>query len=116
VDSDENIRFGSQECFLSGKDLTVRLLQTIRGSSIDRHVHTQPYAAIVLSGGIEEAGDTGRFEVNAGNLIFHDCFVAHLNRFPHGGAVVLNLIMPAGRCDPLISRRYPIRTWLRGRQ
>jgi len=42
-------------------------------------------------GGYEEAGDHGRFRVGAGDVIFHERFEAHLDRFSPGGAMVLNL-------------------------
>lgn len=58
---------------------------------LERHVHTEPYAALVLCGGYEEAGDNGRFRVEAGNVVFHDRFEAHLDRFSQEGATVLNL-------------------------
>ena len=45
-------------------------------------------------GGYEEAGDNGRFEVRAGNVVLHDSFEAHLNRFLEAGALVLNLPLP----------------------
>ena len=69
----------------------MRMWQTIRASSLERHVHRVPYAALVLSGRYEEAGDSGRFEVTAGNAVFHDTFEAHRNHFPDAGAIVLNL-------------------------
>lgn len=72
--------------------------QIIRTSSLERHVHAEPYAALVLSGGYEEAGDQGHFWVNAGDAIFHDAFEAHLNRFLKQGAVVLNLRLAPPGC------------------
>jgi len=69
----------------------MHLRQTIRSASADRHIHDKPYASIVLSGGYEEAGDHGRFRVSAGDVIFHERFEAHLDRFSADGAVVLNL-------------------------
>src|SRR5215469_5434913 len=78
----------------------MRLRQTIRASSLQRHVHSVPYAALVLSGGYEEAGDNGRFKVNAGDVVFHHQFEAHLNRFSKEGAIVLNLRLPPGNCYP----------------
>ena len=72
--------------------------QTIRRVALRRHVHLTPYAALVLSGGYEEAGDNGRFQVSAGNVIFHDHFEAHLNRFQTEGATVLNLPLLCGNC------------------
>ena len=70
--------------------------QTIRASALGRHVHEKAYAALVLSGGYEEAGDHGRFRVEAGDVIFHEPFEAHLDRFSESGAVVLNLQLPVG--------------------
>lgn len=72
--------------------------QTIRRSALQRHVHSEPYAALVLSGGYEEAGDNGRFRASAGNVVFHDAFEAHLNRFSSQGATVLNLPLVSGNC------------------
>ena len=79
--------------------------QTIRASALGRHGHEKAYAALVLSGGYEEAGDHGRFRVKAGDVIFHEQFEAHLDRFSETGAVVLNLGLPVG-CSytPGISR------------
>lgn len=70
--------------------------QTIRSSVFGRHSHEHAYAAIVLSGGYEEAGDQGRFLVKAGDVVLHDRFEAHINRFAGVGAVVLNLRLPVG--------------------
>jgi AraC-like DNA-binding protein len=75
----------------------MRMWQTIRASALDRHVHEEGYAALVLSGGYEEAGDRGRFQVKEGDAIFHEPFEAHLDRFSETGAVVLNLRLPVGR-------------------
>ena len=69
--------------------------QTIRTPVLSRHSHEAAYAALVLSGAYEEAGDQGRFQVEAGDVVLHDCFEAHLNRFSPSGAVVLNLRLPA---------------------
>jgi AraC-like DNA-binding protein len=78
--------------------------QTIRTSALRRHVHAEAYAALVLSGGYEEAGDHGRFQVNAGNVVFHDRFEAHLDRFSEEGAVVLNLRLAVDPSTPGIAR------------
>jgi hypothetical protein len=75
----------------------MRMWQTIRASVLGRHVHEKAYAALVLSGGYEEAGYHGRFRVKAGDVIFHEQFEAHLDRFPEAGAVVLNLRLPFER-------------------
>lgn len=62
---------------------------------IPRHAHERAYAAVLLAGGYEECGNHGRFRVGPGDVLLHDAFDAHLDRFPHGGAQILNLV-PAG--------------------
>jgi AraC-like DNA-binding protein len=74
----------------------MRIWQTIRASGFCRHSHREAYAAVVLSGGYEEAGDLGRLRVEAGDVILHDGFESHLNRFVASGAVVLNLRLRPG--------------------
>jgi AraC-like DNA-binding protein len=59
-----------------------------------RHTHAGAYAAVVLAGGYEETGNWGRFRVRAGDVLFHDAFDAHLNRFEARGATILNLALP----------------------
>lgn len=61
-----------------------------------RHRHTRPYAALVLEGGYVEAGDCGRFDVEAGQVILHGAFESHANVFRSRGAVVLNLDVNCG--------------------
>jgi AraC-like DNA-binding protein len=80
------------------------LVQIIRESSLARHLHAKPYAALVLSGGYEEAGDNGRFTVGAGDVVLHDFFEAHVNRFSAQGATVLNLPLAFNNCHPGIAR------------
>lgn len=74
----------------------MRIRQRIRASSFARHSHEDAYAALVVAGGYEEAGDIGRLQVRAGDVVFHDSFEAHLDRFAVSGAAVLNLRLPAG--------------------
>lgn len=74
--------------------------QTIRPSVLGRHVHERPYAALVLSGCYEEAGDTGRHRVTAGDVIFHESFEAHLDRISGSNVDVLNLPLPADYLPP----------------
>jgi AraC-like DNA-binding protein len=59
-----------------------------------RHRHARPYAAIVLTGGYEEAGDLGRYHVRAGEALIHSHFEAHLDRFTAAGAEIFNLELP----------------------
>jgi AraC-like DNA-binding protein len=70
--------------------------QRIQTSTLRRHVHRRGYAALVLSGEYEEAGDFGRFRVHAGEVVLHDAFEGHLDRFRAPGAVILNLPLPPG--------------------
>jgi AraC-like DNA-binding protein len=64
------------------------------GEQIPRHLHNQPYAAVVLTGGYEECGSRGRFRVAAGGVLVHAAFDAHLDRFSAKGAQILNLVLP----------------------
>ncbi len=73
----------------------MRRWQRIADLAYQRHTHGEAYAAVVLSGSYEEAGDHGRFRVNPGDVLLHERFDTHLNRFPPSGAVVLNLPLPA---------------------
>ena len=70
---------------------SVSLWQTIRSTAFARHGHERGYAAIVLSGGYEEAGDHGRFRVVIGDVVLHERFESHINRFSGSGATVFNL-------------------------
>lgn len=68
---------------------------------IPRHRHAEPYAALVLRGGYEEAGECGRFRVGTGDVLIHAAFSSHLDR-THRCAEVLNLPLPllwAARSD-----------------
>jgi len=62
--------------------------------AIPRHIHAEPYAAVVLEGGYEEAGEAGRFRVEAGDVLVHAAFSAHWDHAPKG-ARLLNLPLPA---------------------
>ena len=62
--------------------------------AIPRHIHAEPYAAVVLEGGYEEAGEAGRFCVEAGDVLAHAAFSAHWDHAPKG-ARLLNLPLPA---------------------
>lgn len=70
--------------------------QHVPGGELPRHRHAEGYAAIVLSGAYEEAGDSGRRWVEAGDVIVHRAFEAHLNRVPGRGAETLNLPLTDG--------------------
>lgn len=61
------------------------------GERLGRHRHVHPYAAVVLQGGYLEAGDCGRFTVEAGHVILHGPYESHQDAFTTRGAVILNL-------------------------
>lgn len=63
---------------------------------LNRHLHTESYLALVLSGGYEEAGDRGCLRVKAGDVLLHSAFEAHLDRYHSSGGDVLNLALPLG--------------------
>jgi AraC-like DNA-binding protein len=67
-----------------------------------RHRHAHAYAALVLSGSYEECGSRGRFRVGAGDVLFHDPFDAHLDRFSSAGAQILNLPFETFSAGPRI--------------
>lgn len=74
------------------------------GEILPRHRHDGVFAAIVLSGTYVEAGDSGRYRVVPGDVLFHAPFESHLDRFDHSRAEVLNLPMPANWNGPVLGR------------
>ena len=62
---------------------------------LPRHRHAGAYAALVLSGGYTEAGDSGRRQISFGQVAFHRAFEAHADYIGSSGAEVLNLPLPA---------------------
>lgn len=75
----------------------MRMWQTIRATALDWHSHDVAYAALVLAGGYEEAGDHGRFRVEPGDVLCHDRFEGHVDRFSASRAVLLDLPWQIGR-------------------
>ena len=61
------------------------------GLRLARHRHRSAYATIVLEGSYEEAGDAGRITAQAGDVLFHAAFSAHLARVGLRSARVLDL-------------------------
>ena len=61
--------------------------------TLPRHRHVDPYAALVVAGGYKECGSRGRFRVGPGDVLMHDAFDTHLDRFQSEGAQVLNLVI-----------------------
>lgn len=70
-----------------------------RRARLPRHRHRGAYFAVVLSGGYQESGDAGRFEVEAGDVLVHSAFEAHCNEISSRGATVLNLPFAAPAPD-----------------
>lgn len=62
---------------------------------IPLHRHAHAYAALVLAGSYEESGSRGRFRVGPGDVLLHDAFDAHLNRFQGGGTRLFSLAIAA---------------------
>lgn len=69
------------------------------GETLTRHRHAQTYASVVVRGAYEEAGDTGRHRAQAGDVLIHARFEAHLDRFARGGAEILNLPVLDGEVE-----------------
>jgi AraC-like DNA-binding protein len=63
-------------------------------STMQRHSHMEPYAALVVSGCYEEAGDRGRHRVAAGDVLIHGPFSTHCDRVPGGCNRVLDIPLP----------------------
>lgn len=63
------------------------------GHHLARHRHRQAYVAVVLSGGYEECGSRGRYRVRSGDVLVHDLFDSHLDRFDDAATHVLNLAL-----------------------
>ncbi len=74
------------------------------GQVLDRHRHDGAFAALVLAGSYVEAGDTGRHRVRAGDVIIHQAWESHIDRFHHLGADVLTLPLAEGCLVPVLGR------------
>jgi AraC-like DNA-binding protein len=70
---------------------------------IPRHRHERAYAAVVLAGSYEESGSRGRFRVSPGDVLLHDAFDAHLDRFEGSGARIFSLEIAACPADTSIA-------------
>lgn len=66
---------------------------------IPRHRHERAYAALILAGSYEETGSSGRFHVRPGDVLLHDAFDAHLDRFQTSGARIFSLPVDAWPVD-----------------
>jgi AraC-like DNA-binding protein len=57
---------------------------------IASHRHLEPYATLVLAGGYREAGESGRWRVEAGMLVVHAAGEAHADWFGHGSTELID--------------------------
>ncbi|MEP2101634.1 MAG: AraC family transcriptional regulator [Parasphingorhabdus sp.] len=67
--------------------------QLLEKGAEPRHRHTIGYAALVLSGTYEEIGDTGRWQVEAGDIVYHSPLEAHANRISSSCSII-NIPVP----------------------
>jgi AraC-like DNA-binding protein len=65
------------------------------GNAVERHHHWHAYAALVVRGSCEEAGDHGRFRARAGDVLVHRAFDAHKDQIGPRGAAFLNFRLEA---------------------
>ena len=74
-------------------------------AEIGRHYHPHPYATLVVKGRYEEAGDQGRYEVEAGDILLHPAFSAHRDVVRDLRTYVLDVPLPFdGRTWPGLAR------------
>lgn len=74
-------------------------------AEIRRHYHARPYATLVVEGRYEEAGDQGRYDVVAGDILVHPAFSAHRDLVRNSRTYVLDLPLPFdGRAWPGLAR------------
>ena len=65
------------------------------GSRFGRHHHLSAYAAVLVQGECEEAGDHGRFRARPGQVLAHRPFDGHADRIGARGAVFINIPLRA---------------------
>jgi AraC-like DNA-binding protein len=70
--------------------------------TIPRHRHGFGYVCLVLQGRFVEAGDIGRFRLQAGDALVHRPYEAHLDHFDSSAAEVLNLPLVEGMEEGLL--------------
>jgi AraC-like DNA-binding protein len=67
------------------------------GRTIERHHHLRGYAAVLVKGAYEEAGDSGRHLASPGDVIVHRPLEAHRDRIGATGALLINLTLGTPR-------------------
>jgi AraC-like DNA-binding protein len=71
---------------------------------LPRHPHDHGFAAVLLSGGYVEAGDTGRHRVAPGDVLLHRSWESHLDGFDACGAEVLVFALEDEADLPVLGR------------
>lgn len=71
---------------------------------LPRHPHDHGFAALVLSGGYVEAGDTGRHRMEPGDVLTHRSWESHLDGFGARGAEVLVFALEDDTPMPVVGR------------
>lgn len=67
-------------------------IETMRESfTLPRHRHLTPYASIVLSGTLDEAGYNGRIQASIGDVLIHPAMDSHANRRVTAGLRLIRL-------------------------
>ena len=69
------------------------------GRRFARHHHLKPYAALLVDGCCDEAGDRGRFRASPGDVLVHLAFEAHQDRIGPAGARIINVALDGGGMD-----------------
>lgn len=70
------------------------------GRVFHRHHHLSGYAALLVEGSCEEAGDRGRFQLRPGDVLLHRPFEAHRDRIGASGALFINFVLPERTSAP----------------
>jgi AraC-like DNA-binding protein len=81
-------------------------IQRLSVGRLDLHRHSVSYAAIVLEGSYIERGSTGRWVVEAGQVVAHRMFESHSNHVLHKNTRVLNFATPFGLMLPPVFTVY----------
>jgi AraC-like DNA-binding protein len=71
---------------------------------LPRHPHDHGFAALLLSGGYVEAGDTGRHRLEPGDVLLHRSWESHLDGFGARGAEVLVFALEDHAGLPVLGR------------
>jgi AraC-like DNA-binding protein len=71
---------------------------------LPRHQHADAFAALVLSGHYVEAGDTGCHRVGPGDVLVHQAYESHIDRFADEPAEVLIIPLAGVWSGPLLGR------------